>query len=610
MASVISAEEARTLPGLMLRRIALSGDERGYRYYDRPDRTWRDLSWREMGALIARYRAAMDALGLDKGDRVAILLPNSVEWVAFDIAAMSLGLVVVPLYAHDSPANHVHVLNDSGARLALFDTPARWELIGRTGRSVPDLSHIWVADRLLGSKQEADDAPLAEPMRKLSELLPNDAAAADGIASEEVAVAPGDIATLIYTSGTTGPPKGVMLTHHAILWDAEGVTKFITPASSDTFLSFLPLAHAFERTLGYYLPIMGGATVAYARSIELLRRDLVSIRPTIFLAVPRLYERIHAGVLEQVEQSALRKVMLDMTIDIGWRDFEWRQGRGPRPGIGGRLAGRILDRLVAAKVRSAFGGRIRASVSGGAALSDQVSRFLIGLGLPLVQGYGLTEAAPVVTATTLDDSIPGSVGMKLHGAELRLAGGGELQVRAPSVMTGYWNDPEATASVLDAEGWLSTGDLADIRDGRVFIRGRVKDILVLSTGENINPGQIADALLKDPLFDQVCVIGDDRPSLAAVLVLGLEEWNRMARDLSIDTGDPNAREAKAAVQKHIDAALADLPRIAQVKRFHLELEPWTPESGLLTPTLKIKSHQIARHFAAELDALYATRVAA
>ena len=610
MASLISADEARTLPGLMLRRIARSGDTCGYRYYDRSEKTWRDVTWNDMGGLIGRYRAAIDALGLDKGDRVAILLPNGIDWVAFDIAAMSLGLIVVPLYAHDSPANHVHVLTDSGARLALFDTPARWEQIGKTGRTVPALSHIWVADRLAGGKQETADRPLAAPMRMLSDVLPRNGAPVEAAPFDESGIAPNDIATLIYTSGTTSLPKGVMLTHHAMLWDAEGVTKFIAPTSRDLFLSFLPLAHAFERTLGYYLPIMGGATVAYARSIELLRRDLVSVRPTIFLAVPRLYERIYAGVLEQAEQSVLRKTLLDMTIDIGWRDFEWRQGRGPRPGLGGRLAARLLDKLVAEKVLAAFGGRMRVSVSGGAALSDQIGRFLVGLGLPLVQGYGLTEAAPVITATTLDDSIPGSVGKKLHGSELRLAEDGELQVRSPSVMAGYWNKPDATAAAIDSDGWLSTGDVAEIRDDRVFIRGRLKDILVLSTGENINPGLIAAALHDDPLFDQVCIVGDGRPHIAAILVLNLEEWNRMARDLSLDTGDPNAPKAKAVVQKHINAALADQSKLAQIRRFHLELEPWTPEGGLLTPTLKVKTYQVARHFAAELDALYAERAAA
>jgi long-chain acyl-CoA synthetase len=420
----------------------------------------------------------------------------------------------------------------------------------------------------------------------------------------EPALAADATATLIYTSGTTGPPKGVMLSHFAVLWNCEAATRFIAPLPSDVFLSFLPLAHAFERTLGYYLPMMGRATVAYARSVDTLREDLGMIRPTVLLAVPRIYERIEERIRQESDRSLARGALVRLTADIGWQRHEARQRRGPAPGLGRRLLWPLLDRLVARRLLGALGGRLRVAASGGASLPPDTARFLVGLGLPLVEGYGLTEAAPVVTATRLGETLPGSVGQPLHGLNIKLGNQDELLVRTPSVMKGYWQDEMATAAVIDRDGWLRTGDVAEIRDGQVFIKGRLGERLALSTGEKVMASAIEAAIRRDPLFDQVCVIGEGRPCLAAVISLNPGRWTSAASELGADAQAPNT--ASAAILQRINRLLHDLPRHAQVRAVHLVLEPWTVQLGLLTPTLKIKRQAVQEKYASEIEALYET----
>ncbi len=592
MASLIRAEDALTLPGLFRARIRRSPGMRAYLVYDAEERAWDAITWRSIGERAGRFQAAIERLGLKKGDRVALLLPNGIDWVSFDMAALSLGLVVVPLYSYDSPSNHSFILNHSGARLALIDTRKHWEAIAASDEPVPATEQIWV--------REDPSGPLPEPLKRLADVLPE-----IGAPLPDIVAKPEDLATLIYTSGTTGRPKGVMLSHAAILWNAEGVTKFIAPSQSDVFLSILPLAHAFERTVGYYVPIMAGATVAYARSVELLREDLATVQPTVFLSVPRLYERIYAAIRERAARNVLKRFLLAVTVGIGWQHFEWKQGRGPRPGLLSRLARPLHHHLVARQILMAFGGRTRVAVSGGAPLPREVARFLIGLGLPLVEGYGLTEAAPVVTATALEDNLPGSAGRPLKGSEVRLSDEAELLIRAPSIMQGYWKDSDATAAAFGAQGWLKTGDIAEIRDGRVFIRGRLKDIIVLSTGEKISPDPIEAAILRDPLIGQACVLGDGKPFAVAVLVMERERWSKLANELKADPHEPNAEAVNAEVLARIARNLMDFSKPAQIRGVHLVLEPWSIDHGLLTPTFKVKRYAIEAKFAEEVAALYA-----
>lgn len=535
--------------------------------------------------------------GLKPGDRAAVLLPNGTDWVAFDLAAMANGLVTVPLYAHDSPEGIAFVLADSGARLCLIDTAARWSTLAPLVDANGALEHVWVREGL-------DGIPVSPPgRRRLSTLL--GALAESRPDTSALRCAPQDVATIVYTSGTTGRPKGVMLTHSAILWNAEANTKLIPPLPSDVFLSILPLAHAFERTIGYYLSMMGGSRVVYARSVDRLQEDLATIRPTVLVAVPRLYERIYEAVRREAGASSLKRRTVALAASLGLELYEHRHNRGPAPGLVARwMLWPLLERFVARKVLAALGGRLRVAMSGGATLPTKVAQFFAGLGLPLVEGYGLTEAGPVVTSTAIEDSLPGSVGRPLYGLEARLGEQSELIVRSPSVMQGYWRNKQATAQALSPDGWLRTGDIAEIRNGSVFITGRLKEILVLSTGEHVAPSAVEAAIQNDPLFEQVCVIGDRWPSVVAILVLNREGWLLLARDLAIDPADLNVPVATDAILSRISAQTRGLPPIWQVRGVLATTTPWTTGDGSLTPTLKVKRRVIEERFKEQIEALY------
>jgi long-chain acyl-CoA synthetase len=596
LVDIVTLETAKTLPGLFRERVARSPDAIAYQEWDGTSNRWVDFTWRDMARLVARYRAALEKAQLGNGDRVAVLLANGTDWVAFDIAAMAAGLVTVPLYAHDSVANTAHILADSGARLVLVDTSERWSALAALYSQFTTLEHVWV--------RKASGTGLSAGAGSPDVTLLSDALPATALAPREQELDPRATATLIYTSGTTGLPKGVMLTHFAILWNCEAATKFIAPLRSDVFLSFLPLAHSFERTLGYYLPMMGGARVAYARSVEALREDLLTIRPTVLLAVPRIYERVYEAIKRQA-QLPIKGALVRLAAEMGWRFREAKRRGDTALGLPLRLLRPLFDKLVARRVLRVFGGRLRVAVSGGASLPAEMARFLIGLGLPLVEGYGLTEAAPVVTATTLDDCVPGSVGRPLRGSSVKLGERNELMVRSPSIMQGYWQDPAATARAIDPDGWLRTGDIAEIRDGRVYISGRLGERLALSTGEKVLAGMVEATIKQDPLFEQVCVLGDGRPCLTAVISLNVQEWNSVASRSSLDPRAPNSKGAVEIASRRICALLRNLPEHAQVRGIHLVLQPWTIQQGLLTPTLKVKRRAVEEKYREEINSLYA-----
>ena len=362
--------------------------------------------------------------------------------------------------------------------------------------------------------------------------------------------------------------------------------------------------------MGYYLPMMGGSRVCYARSVELLRHDLPLVRPTVLLAVPRVYDKIYLAIQARLGARGLKRRLFDATVDLGWQCFIARQGRGPAVGMPKRLAARLLRHLVARQVLDKLGGRLRVAVSGGAPLSPVVARFFIGLGLPLTEGYGLTEASPVLSNTQPGDCVPGSVGQPLPGIGVRIGPQGELLAHTQGRMLGYWGQPEATARAIDAEGWLHTGDLCEVRDGYLYIRGRLKEILVTSSGEKVPPTELELALTMDPLFAQALVLGDGRPYLAALLVLEPDAWAELAGGLGLDPLAPQALQhpsAVAAALSRARARLRHLPRYAQVRALHLSLEPWTIDNGLLTPTMKLKRERLEAQFAETIRQIYRNR---
>lgn len=594
-ADLIPAAQAKTLAGLLLERVRRSPDAVAYIQYDRRSAHWVEYSWREIGIEVGRWQAALQRENLAPGDRVAIQMSNRREWVLFDIAALGLGLVTVPLYTVDRPENIRHILEDAGVRLLLLESGEQLAGLAPVAETLRRLDGILVLE-------QAPETPAVE-MTPISAWL----ADAQGTAKDEVTDGK-DLATIVYTSGTTGPPKGVMLSHSNILWNAEASLSCIRAYPQDRFLSFLPLSHTLERTGGYYLPMMAGSTVAYARSIPQLAEDLTITRPTVLIAVPRIFERVHARIREKLKhEPAAARMLFEAAVAVGWSRFLRTQGRGPwTPGM---PFFPLLDRLVGRKVRARLGGRLRIAVSGGAPLSGEIARFFIGLGIPLVQGYGLTEASPVVSVSPLEDNIPESIGLPLPDVELRVAAQDELLVRSPGVMLGYWNNPNASADAIDAGGWLHTGDQVHIDPARhLFITGRLKDVIVLSNGEKVSPADLEMAIDLDPLFAQTLIMGEARPYLTALVVLDPDAYRELATEKGLDPDLSRARldtRLEEILAARIGELLKSFPGHVKIPRVGVVEEPWTIESGTMTPTMKLKRASIVAEYEGDVERLYA-----
>ena len=575
----IPAESAKTLDGLFRERALRSPEKVSHVAFE--GGRWRSRTWAGMYREAGRWQAGFAREGLAPGERVALMLRNSPEWVLFDQAALSAGLVVVPLYTVDRPDNVAYVLGHSGAKLVLFDTQEQWEQFRALKLDLPGVDRVLVLN--------PSGAAFGDPrVKSAREWLPESGS------MRHVSDDGARLASIIYTSGTTGRPKGVMLSHWNMLANCRDGLACGELYADDEFLSFLPLSHTFERTVGYYMMVMAGVKTTYARSIPQLAEDLRNVRPTLFHAVPRVYERVWNAVRAKLDAAPeKRRKLFYRTVDIGWRHFEWRQGRGRWEAS--FLVYPLLKLLVSRKVLSAFGGRLRGAGSGGAALAPEIARIFIGLGLPLTQGYGMTEASPVIATNREHDNLPASVGRPIPNVEVRIGEDGALRARGPNVMLGYWNDPEATRAALDAEGWLDTGDLARIDErGYVYITGRTKDILVLANGEKMPPADIEQAILEDGLFDQAMVIGEGKPYLAAIVVPNAERWN------SLPGAERNERFALARVA----AQMKRFSGYAQIRRVAIAGEPWSVENGLLTPTLKAKRAKILERHAADVAQLY------
>lgn len=594
-ADILPVERIETLAGLFRARVERTPGVNAYHYFDPRRQAWSSLTWWRMARQTARWQAALVREGFQPGDRVAIMLRNCPEWVMLDQAALGLGLVVVPLYTNDRPDNTAYILDHCGAGLLLIDGPDQWQALRSVCRDLPALRRIVSLQPVGGGE---GDARLCHCEAWLPEVTAQEPLLERGS---------GDgLATIVYTSGTTGRPKGVMLSHRNVLWNARSALDTVMVYPEDTFLSFLPLSHALERTIGYYLAMMAGASVAYNRAISVLAEDLTEVRPTVLISVPRIFERVFAKVQLQLEErSRFSRLVFHAAVDAGWTAFEFQQGRRERPPS--RLRHKVLDRLVADKVRARLGGRLRVAVCGGAPLPPQVGRLFIGLGVPIIQGYGLTEASPVVSANALSHNDPASVGSPLRDVRVRLGKDRELLVKSPGVMLGYWKDPVASAAVIDTEGWLHSGDTAEIRDGLIYITGRLKEIIVLSNGEKIPYGDMEMAIVQDPLFEQAMVVGEGRPYLGALVVVDQVQWSRWMQQLGCDPADSTAVEDKVVLQKAIDRIslrLHDFPGYAQIRRIAVFFEPWTVENGLLTPTMKLRRREIVSRYDACVTKLY------
>ena len=548
-----------------------------------------------MGQMVGRWQAALRAENLKQGDRVGLLLNNSREWVAYEQAALGLGLVVVPFYVDDRPDNITYIVNDAGVKVMLLENDRQLQRLEPLMNELEGIQRFVILYSKSSSTND-DRLILAQ------DWLPK---TSDGL--RERGGDPDQLATIVYTSGTTGRSKGVMLSHKNILSVADiAINCLNVTEGNHTFLSFLPISHMLERTCGYFVPMMIGADVAYARSIQQLANDIETIKPTALISVPRIYERIYEKLNSQLKQkSFIARALFNLTTNIGWRRFEHQQGRSIwSPSL---LLWPLLYQIVAKKIHDKLGGRMSFAITGGAALPPTVAKVFLGLGVNLLQGYGLTETSPILSANLKNRNQPSSVGVLLDGIDLKVGNNDELLARGPGIMLGYWNNHQATSEMIDNDGWLHTGDKARIEDGFVFITGRLKDIIVMSNGEKIPPVDMENAIALDPLFEQALIVGEGEAYLSALVVLNGEEWVTLAKELDLDPFDKqnlNNKKVQQHLLQHIKESLKDFPGYAKIRRVTAILEPWTIENDLMTPTLKVKRAKVIDLYQNQIKAMY------
>ncbi|MET0248681.1 MAG: long-chain fatty acid--CoA ligase [Sphingobium sp.] len=557
--------------------------------------SWRALSWREVAGQVAALAAALRAQGLKAGDPVMLVSENRPEFCIADLAIMAAGCVTVPTYTTNTTRDHQHILTDSGARAVIVSTAKLAQtLMPAVLRSQADL--VIGMEPLRGAQGQRachlwDDLIAAHP------------ADADSCAAMQSATRE-DLACIIYTSGTGGAPRGVMQHHGAILCNIEGAARLVEEDfgwDDEIFLSFLPLSHAYEHSGGQFLPIMLAAQIYYSEGLEKLASNIEETRPTIMVVVPRLFEVLRARIIKSIEkQGKFPAYLLSQAIRIAAKEQRGQRSLLDRP------MKLLLSRTLLPKVRARFGGRMKALVSGGAPLNPDVGTFFDAMGLTLLQGYGQTEAGPIISCNRPRAGLAmDAVGPPLDGVEVKIAEDGEILVRGELVMHGYWRNPAETEKAL-SNGWLHTGDIGEIdAKGRIRITDRKKDLIVNDKGDNVSPQKVEGMLTLQPEIGQAMVHGDRRPHLVGLIVPDAEwtsEWAEAQGRLPSDLrNDPTYQ---AALRAAVDRVNADLSVVERVRRFILADEPFAIENEEMTPSMKIRRHVIRKRYADRLDALY------
>ncbi len=588
-----------SLASMILDRAARYGSRRVF--LRKRDSSWEDISWQQFGDQIVRAAHGLAALGFRPGDRLAILADNRPEWPLLDLACLYLGGVDVPLYLTSPPDDLAYILNDAGASVLAVAGDDQRQKIAQIASEVPSLGQLIHLD--------TDSAPDTGLPSRLGALSLTDLLASGENSNGPAQPVPDPgLATIIYTSGTTGRPKGVMLSHTNMLANAEDAAAVLPLSEEDLLLSFLPLSHGFERTGGLYTSLRAGGTIAYGGGIASLTDDLAAVRPTILCCVPRVLERVYQHMLgERESASFVKQKILSWALEVGRAAGRVRTSDAALP-FPLSLQHALADRLVFGALRTALGGRVRFLVSGGAPLNADLACFFHGAGIPVYEGYGLTEAGPVVACNTPDRNRVGSVGAPLPQVAVRIADDGEVCVRGPNVMAGYYNRPEDTAAALDAEGWLHTGDIGAIdAQGFLAITDRKKDLLITSQGENVAPQPIEGRFRQEPLIEEACLIGDQRPYLTVLLVPDREFVEITAGTHRVSGAWPGVLDhptIRALFQQCFETVNSSLPRHAQPRKFALLAEPFSQASNELTPTLKVKRRTVLQTRLAEIDGLY------
>jgi long-chain acyl-CoA synthetase len=567
--------------------------------------SWVTLSYRQFYDRALMAARGLQKLDIQPGDKVAILSENRAGWIIADMGIQCAGAVTVPIYPTNTAEQIEHVLNHSEAKLVFVSSKAQYRKLLKIKDGIPHVGQVVCFDRFLGHPSlplttlyqlsEIDDPILEQERSELEEVI-------DAIPSEA-------LATLIYTSGTTGVPKGVMLSHRNLLFDIwSTIKKTRILDHNEVFLSFLPLSHVLERSVGYYLPVMLGGLIAFADSIEKIAENMVEVEPTAMVCVPRLFEKIYSRIYENVHQLALyKRKLFRNALSIG-RRYIYAKYVDQKVPLWLNFQYAVADRIIFTKLRKRFGGNMKFCCCGGAPLDKRINEFFWIIGIPILEGYGLTETSPVVCNNNFDEIRFGSVGTALDSTEIGIADDGEVLIKGPQVMLGYYKDPAATAEVL-TDGWFKTGDIGRL-DGRyLFITDRKKELIVTAGGKNIAPQPIENLLKRDKYISQAFVYGDKKPYLTALLVPTIERLLEFAREKNIDYNDLNDLVVHEPVLQLYAQRVAEinqgLASFETVKKFVLLPRDFSIEAGELTPTLKFKRKVIGENYKEKIERMYA-----
>jgi len=575
----------------------------GYMYKKKS--SYVSIPFSEIHEQVELLAGGLASLGVKKDDKVVILSENRIEWACTDYAALMNGAATVPIYSTLLSPQIKFIVNDSDAKIIMVSNLHQFKKIKEIDSEIPKVENIIVLDSI--SEKHPKMITYNDLLETGKKFLEDNK---DYLKKSISKLSRESLATIIYTSGTTGIPKGVMLSHGNFLSNIEGGLNAIPVSEKDTFLSFLPLSHVFERMVGHYLAFQIGATVAYAESIETVAENLQEVKPTIMTSVPRLFEKIYAKIIDSLEEgSSVKKALFNWAIGVGKETIPYRQKNKALPLLL-IFQGALANALVFSKLKERVGGQIRFFVSGGAPLSKEIGEFFTAAGLLILEGYGLTETSPVISVNRLDKYRFGSVGIRLDNVETKIADDGEILTKGPHVMKGYYNNEEATKEVIDEEGWFHTGDIGHFdEDGFLVITDRKKNIIVTAGGKNIAPQYIENLLITSRYIEQALVIGDKRKYCAALIVPSVEMLAKFTETKNI----ANASTVELLKEPQvIDLIFEEIKDVTQelasyetIKKFILVKEPFSIENGQLTPTLKVKRKVVEETYKDEINDLYA-----
>ena len=576
-----------SLPAAFFKQVELSAIHPAQ--WTRRDGEYVPITYEMLSRRIKHIASGLMQSGVKPGDRVAIMMENRPEWAVIDYAILSIGAVTVPLYCSYRPQDIAYVLDDCGASVVFTSGGDLLRHLKKAVEGKKSVRHIYSVD-------EAGDGELVAHLSEIEACAIDD----ERLMGRVSKIDRDQLATLVYTSGTTANPKGVMLSHGNILTNLEAVPAVIELLPDEKMLSFLPLAHVLERTGGHFLAYTYGISVAFAERPDTVAKNMGEAQPTLMISVPRMLEVVRSRVLAQVaKESALKQKLFHLYFGLA--------GEEPSGLFSGFLY-KVLNKMVGEKIRDRFGGRLRALVSGGAPLGKDVGLFFEAVGLPVLEGYGLSESSPLLAVNPISDRRIGTVGPAAKGVEIRIAEDGEIIARGGNIMSGYWKNRKATKEAL-VDGWLHTGDIGEFdEDGYLKITDRKKDIIVNSGGENIAPQRVEAPLVVEPMIDQVVVYGDQRPYLVAIVVPNREACIAWASEKGLPKSGWPELASSDVLRKHIQNLiqrhLKPLNPFEQIRRIHIHTEPFTIENGFLTPTLKLKRKNIYHEFAETFEALY------